>query len=210
MHEITADNSRRTDGRAACGETTTSVTPVRIAYALPVPQNTEIKARLHDRGRVLAALAALNAIGPTVLRQSDIFFNTATGRLKLRSIDGPSGPSAELIAYHRPDATGPTTSEYVVVPVPDAALLRDALARTCGERVVVDKVRTLYLVGPTRVHLDSVTGLGEFLELEVVLESTDRAADGQRIASDLLARFGIGEKDLISGAYADLLGGTIR
>lgn len=181
----------------------------RNAYPLPVAQNIEIKARLPDRGRVLAALAELNADGPTVMRQSDIFFTVATGRLKLRSIDGPSGKSAELIAYHRPDATGPKTSEYVVVPVPDAALLRDALARTCGERVVVDKVRTLYLVGPTRIHLDSVAGLGEFLELEVVLDSADDAAKGQAIASGLLARFGIDEKDLISGAYADLLGDTM-
>ena len=174
-----------------------------------MPQNIEIKARLPDRTRVLAALAELNADGPTVLRQSDTFFAVATGRLKLRTIDGPSGNSAELIAYHRPDATGPKTSEYVVVPVPDPARLRDALARTCGERVVVDKVRTLYLVGPTRVHLDSVNGLGEFLELEVVLDSAADATQGQAIANDLLARFGIVETDLISGAYADLLGGTM-
>ena len=32
---------------------------------------------------------------------------------------------------------------------------------------VREKVRMLYMVGQTRVHLDKVEGLGEFVELEV-------------------------------------------
>lgn len=168
-------------------------------------QNVEIKAHLRDRDQVVAALQTLNATGPTVLRQVDVFFHAPNGRLKLRTINVDSpGESAELIFYDRPDATGPKTSDYVVVPVPDPAALRDALARAVGERATVTKVRTLYLVGRTRVHLDAVDGLGDFLELEVVLDTPGDAAAGQRIADELLRRFGIAPADLISGAYVDL------
>ena len=165
-------------------------------------QNVEIKARLHDRRRVEAALAELRAAGPTELRQVDVFFPTPSGRLKLRTINEAAG---ELIFYDRPDRPGPKTSDYVIAPVPDPAALRQALSRAYGERAVVEKVRTLYLIGPTRVHLDAVRGLGDFLELEVVLASPDAAAAGRQTADELMRRFGIGPDDLVTGAYVDQL-----
>jgi predicted adenylyl cyclase CyaB len=74
-------------------------------------------------------------------------------------------------------------------------------------RGVVRKRRYLYLVGQTRVHLDEVEGLGEFMELEVVLRPEQSDAEGQAIARDLMTRLGIREEDLLEGAYMDLLEG---
>ncbi|MGC4032877.1 MAG: class IV adenylate cyclase [Tepidisphaeraceae bacterium] len=164
--------------------------------------NVEIKARLRDRAGVEATLKTLRAAGPTVLRQLDVFFPTPTGRLKLRTINDAAG---ELIHYDRPDATGPKTSDYAIAAVPSPADMRTVLARAFGEKTVVEKVRTLYLIGPTRIHLDEVKGLGDFLEFEVVLNSADQAEAGRKIADDLLARLGIAPEDLVTGAYADLL-----
>ena len=76
-----------------------------------------------------------------------------------------------------------------------------------GVRGVVRKKRTLYLVGQTRVHLDEVEGLGDFMELEVVLHPGQSDAEGQVIARDLMTRLGVAEKDLLEGAYMDLLEG---
>ncbi len=56
------------------------------------------------------------------------------------------------------------------------------------------------------MHLDSVDGLGEFLELEVVLRPGQTAADGEASAAGLMERLGIREVDLCSGAYADMIG----
>jgi adenylate cyclase len=71
----------------------------------------------------------------------------------------------------------------------------------------VVKVRHLYLVGHTRVHLDRVQGLGEFVELEVVLERGQDVAEGERIAWELMDRLGVERADLIEGAYIDLIKG---
>jgi adenylate cyclase class IV len=70
---------------------------------------------------------------------------------------------------------------------------------------VVRKTRYLYLVGQTRVHLDDVDGLGQFMELEVVMRPGQPDSEGQAIASDLMAKLGVEQADLLEGAYMDLI-----
>lgn len=67
------------------------------------------------------------------------------------------------------------------------------------------KHRTLFMVGRTRVHLDKVEGLGDFLELEVVLAEDEANEAGVSIAHDLLEKLGISRHQLIEDAYVDLL-----
>jgi predicted adenylyl cyclase CyaB len=74
-----------------------------------------------------------------------------------------------------------------------------------GIRGVVRKTRYLYLVGKTRVHLDDVANLGQFMELEVVLEEGQSDSEGQKVAEDLMSALGVESADLIDGAYMDLL-----
>ena len=61
------------------------------------------------------------------------------------------------------------------------------------------------LIGPTRVHLDEVEGLGDFVELEVVLQPHESASDGIAVAHALVAKLGITLGQLVVGAYIDLL-----
>jgi predicted adenylyl cyclase CyaB len=91
-------------------------------------------------------------------------------------------------------------------PVPDAAAMRRILESACGETGVVRKRRTLYLVGPTRIHLDEVEGLGHFIELEVVLSPAQCAEDGVQIARALMQKLKIEPDSLLAGAYLDLQG----
>ncbi|HPF12864.1 MAG: class IV adenylate cyclase [Planctomycetes bacterium] len=165
--------------------------------------NIEIKAHAPDLEGLLArALALPGAIGPETLDQDDTFFVVPQGRLKLREFaDG----SAELIAYTRPDTEGPKLSDYVRSAVPDAASLREALARALGELGRVRKRRRLVLVGSTRIHLDQVEGLGPFLELEVVLQPGQTPHEGEAIAHDLLDQLQVPRDALMAGAYMDAL-----
>jgi predicted adenylyl cyclase CyaB len=165
-------------------------------------RNVEIKARVPDMAALCQRVEAIADSGPEFIAQDDTFFACANGRLKLRAFANGSG---ELIAYERPDTTGPKTSSYFITPVPDPDSLRDTLARALGLAGRVIKRRTLFLVGATRIHLDEVEGLGDHLELEVVLRDDQSAEDGDAVARKLLAQLHVQPEHLIAGAYVDLL-----
>jgi len=166
-------------------------------------QNAEVKARLLDRRGTEALVAGIAARGPVILTQEDTFFPVPEGRLKLRTDGAASG---ELIYYLRPDVSGPKLSRYTRVPIENAAALSALLSAALGVRGRVSKVRTLYLIGRTRIHLDEVATLGDFIELEVVLQEGESAEAGLGEAAQLLERIGIRDSELEPRAYIDLLG----
>ncbi len=166
-----------------------------------MPSNIEIKARARNFDGIKSRAEKLSNAPVLVILQEDTFFNTPRGRLKLRVV----ADHAELIYYTRPDQEGPKRSDYHITQSNDPANLKDVLNLAYGIRGIVKKSRYLYLVGQTRVHLDEVEGLGQFMELEVVMEDGQSDAEGQKIAEDLMSALGVESGDLIDGAYMDLL-----
>ena len=169
-----------------------------------MPANIEIKARARNFSDLRRRAEALSNSPGLVIPQEDTFFHTTNGRLKLRQIEPDHG---QLVYYERPNQDGPKRSTYHIFETSDPVNLKAMLSLALGVRGVVRKTRTLYLVGQTRVHLDEVEGLGEFMELEVVLHPEQSDAEGQAIARDLMTRLGVHEEDLLEGAYMDLLEG---
>ena len=165
-------------------------------------RNIEIKARVDDLKKTRLLAEALSDSPPEVLVQEDVFFNVPAGRLKLRTINDSS---SELIYYERSDETGPKSSSYILVAVPDPRLMRQLLTSALGVRGVIRKRRTLCMVGNTRIHLDEVEGLGDFLELEVVLSRGGSAEQGVEIARELMRKLQVSDASLLAGAYIDLL-----
>jgi predicted adenylyl cyclase CyaB len=165
-------------------------------------RNVEIKARIAGVAALAPRAARLADAGPTFLEQDDTFFSCPHGRLKLRD---QSAAGAELIFYQRADLSGPKESFYVRVPVPDPEALRTLLQLAHGLVGRVRKRRMLFLVGRTRIHLDTVEGLGEFLELEVVLREDESAAQGIEEARRIMAELGVEPEQLVQGAYLDHL-----
>lgn len=165
-----------------------------------MPRNVEIKAVVRDRPALVSRARSLWG-SPRRLQQRDRFFPCSIGRLKLR-IQKP-GPSY-LIAYVRPDARGPKTSLYRTAVAPEPEALAACLRAALGPGRVVVKTRLLFMAGRTRVHVDSVRGLGDFLELEVVLRRGEGAASGRAEALRLMKSLGVRGDDLLEGAYADM------
>lgn len=161
-------------------------------------RNIEIKARVASLAAVESLAAALSGKEPVAIAQDDTFFACPDGRLKLRAFSDGTG---ELIFYRRADDTGPKESFYVISPTSSPDTLRDALGLAYGVIGRVRKQRLLFMAGRTRIHLDRVEGLGEFLELEVVLRDGESAEAGMAEARELLASLRIAPEQLVSGAY---------
>ena len=170
-----------------------------------MPSNIEIKAHARNFEEIKLRAERLSDTPVQVIPQQDTFFNTPQGRLKLRVL----ADHAELIYYTRPDQDGPKRSDYHITRSNDPENLKRVLELAYGVRGMVKKTRYLYLVGQTRVHLDDVDGLGQFMELEVVMRDGQSDADGHEIAEGLMSALGVERGDLIVGAYMDLLEKTV-
>uniref|UniRef100_G3MLY0 CYTH domain-containing protein n=1 Tax=Amblyomma maculatum TaxID=34609 RepID=G3MLY0_AMBMU len=179
-----------------------------------MPSNVEVKARLGDNRTSVMSRVRPMARSHSSLRQEDTYFGVTRGRLKLRQQTllkedgGVAEESATLYFYDRPDTQGPKRSDYEFLRftmLEEALAFKRLLSRSLGVRGVVRKRRELFLVGQTRVHVDAVQGLGDFVELEVMLEETETTEEGQVIAQSLCEQLGIATDCLVSGSYIDLL-----
>ena len=169
-----------------------------------MPVNIEIKSRVRDAAALRARAEALSDSPAETIPQEDTFFRVSHGRLKLRILAPDCG---ELIYYTRPDRAGPKRSDYQIYRTNRPEELKSLLSNALGVKGVVRKIRLLYWVGQTRIHLDEVENLGTFAELEVVLRPGQSEAEGLKIAENLAVELGIREEDLVEGAYIDLMEG---
>jgi predicted adenylyl cyclase CyaB len=140
-----------------------------------------------------------------LLHQEDTFFRVSGGRLKLRDFGANRG---ELIWYQRVDQEGPKQSTYSISKTDDVRGLKAVLAAALGLIDVVRKTRELYLVGQTRIHLDQVEGLGDFVELEFVLHGDQSFDEGHTAVVALMKDLGLRHDDLVPHAYIDLIAKT--
>jgi predicted adenylyl cyclase CyaB len=177
------------------------------ASVKPVPSNIEIKARVRDPIRTRALVERLSDTPAETIEQHDTFFPSPHGRLKLRQFSPDAG---ELIFYTRADIAGTKQSDYVIASTSAPEHLLAVLSAALGAQQRVIKTRLLFSVGQTRIHIDSVVGLGSFIELEVVLRGDQSPDEGHQIARELMSALDIRESDLIECAYADLLEKRMR
>lgn len=167
-------------------------------------RNIEVKTSiLCDFEVMLGRVAAIADQGPVEIHQDDIFFPCQNGgRLKLRTFSSAEG---ELIFYQRTCRAEPNESRYIIAKTATPDSLREALMLALGNAGRVKKIRFLFFVGRSRIHLDRVDGLGNFLEIETVLREDELIESGMAEAQALLERLGLSSQQLIAEAYVDLL-----
>ncbi len=169
--------------------------------------NIELKARCPYLERFRNKALALPHSSEGERRQTDTFFVTPKGRLKLRESE-PGG--AVLIPYLRKNQPGPKQSDYSLLPVNDVSVTIRILTEMFGVRIVVKKIRSVYIYKNVRIHLDQVENLGDFVEFEAVVRHESERSASRQTLDWLIDYFGIQEEQFVPEAYADLLYATIQ
>jgi homotetrameric cytidine deaminase len=164
-------------------------------------RNVELKSSDPDPARTLELALKLGASDEGEIAQRDTYFGGSRARVKLRE---QTPGEDELIAYRRPDGDDAKVSDYLRVPVPDAAALKEALDASYGTKVVVTKRRHLLLWQNVRIHLDEVEGLGAYIELEGLVDGDDDGSARERVER-LRQELEIDDANLVAGSYSDLL-----
>ena len=164
-------------------------------------RNIELKARCTEFGPIERLLNDLGAGLADTFDQTDTYFRVPRGRLKLRQIGADEG---QLIQYTRDDVAGPKQSDYQIAHTSDPGPMRDMLSDLLGVWLEVTKRRQIWLWKNVRIHLDEVTRLGRFVELEAVTEEQGVTESRARV-EQLMEALRIQPADLVSVSYSDLV-----
>lgn len=167
-------------------------------------KNIELKVKVGDRTAMTRLIRKLGAEREGILRQTDTYFDVPDGRLKLRETKGEA--VSQLIFYSRPNKKASRLSEYDILRMPEdeAEKLKRLLTHALSVKVIVKKERTLFIFGNTRIHLDRVTGLGDYLELETVM-GKQPLTEAKREHTHVIKELWLDSCEKIPVSYSDLL-----
>ncbi|MBN1252471.1 MAG: class IV adenylate cyclase [Bacteroidales bacterium] len=163
--------------------------------------NIEIKAKCDDIDRIRQILNTGNAVFKGVDHQVDTYFNTNSGRLKLRE----GTIENVLIQYDREDKDGPKESDILLYKSSSNNLLKELLTKALGIHVIVDKEREIFFIGNVKFHLDKVKDLGQFIEVEAIGKENDDKENLLQQCKFYLNLFGVDKNDLIPVSYSDMI-----
>ncbi len=164
--------------------------------------NVEIKAKCNDPSFIRNYLLSNGADFKGVDEQTDTYFLVPNGRLKLRE----GNIENNLIYYERTNQPGPKNSHFYLIKVEDAKGLKEVLTKSNGVKIIVQKRREIYYIGNVKFHLDEVTGLGTFAEIEAGNMIAGLSQETLKEQCDFYRKeFGIKEEDLIDVSYSDML-----
>ena len=160
--------------------------------------------RPDDLDTIAALATSAGARWQPKMRQVDTYFGVSSGRLKLREIRiEDRSPVFELIGYQRPDETGARWSTYHRAQFDESTgqSVFSALSATLNLTMVVEKDRLVAILERTRIHLDTVAGLGAFVELETVTAGDDDPTAETEL-EQIVDLLGLGKFKVVAGSYS--------
>lgn len=175
--------------------------------------NLEFKVQCQSLDSFYPRLADLNATHHETVHQIDTYFyvaaeknrvksETCEPRFKLREIDGMT--EAWLIYYERPNHDASRYSQYQLCKITDPSALKTLLTAAFGIKTIVRKQREVWMFNHTRIHLDTVVDLGQFVELETVFQGqteTEAIDEHQHVKTTLR----LDTTEPIAVSYGDLI-----
>ncbi|HEX6182061.1 MAG TPA: class IV adenylate cyclase [Chitinophagaceae bacterium] len=164
--------------------------------------NIEIKARTTRAAEIRKYLQENGAAFIGTDHQADTYFNVTNGRLKLRE----GKIENNLIFYSRAETGGTKQSNVEMMQVADPPVLRNILAKAMGVLAVVNKRREIYYIDNVKFHLDTLEGLGEFVEIEACDRFEHIPVERlKEQCEEYMKLFGVKEEDLVKKSYSDMV-----
>jgi adenylate cyclase, class 2 len=162
----------------------------------------EVKAKCSDQDKIRELLQSRKADFQGLDHQIDTYFKVPKGRLKLRE----GNIENYLISYQRENTKGAKESDIKLFPVDPHSSLKAVLKSALEELVVVDKKREIYFIDNIKFHLDSIEGLGTFVEIEA--RDTTGKIEKEKLweqCNTYKDLFQIKDEDMIDVSYSDLI-----
>jgi predicted adenylyl cyclase CyaB len=163
-----------------------------------MPLNLEIKIPLDSHNLPLSVLHNLKAEFIKELNQKDVYYKLPGFLLKLRIEDDQEC----LIKYIRDEKNPDRFSDYQVIYLKSSGT--EKFFNSLFEiEAVVEKKRLLYMYNNTRIHLDTVKNLGNFMEFETLV--TNGKDDAKSRFNFLVDKFNLDTNKQIKCSYRDLI-----
>jgi len=163
-----------------------------------MPVNLELKVKLKSFNSIKKLLGQIEAEFKGILNQTDIYYKTGGGLLKLRIENG----GQSIIKYLREEKKQDRFSDYKVLYF-SKGNAADFFKTIFKVEAVVNKKRYLYMFDNTRIHLDSVKGLGYFLELETLV--VKGKADARKRYNNTIKLLELDKYEELRKSYRDLI-----
>jgi len=160
--------------------------------------NLELKIKVENHHNIKQILEKISSAFEKILNQKDIYYKIENGLLKLRIENG----NYSLIKYNREEQKKDRWSNYYVVYIKgkETELLFSSLFPIETE---VIKKRELYMYKDTRIHLDTVENLGQFIELETVVRGSREYA--KELFDEMVELLNLDLRNQIRSSYRDLI-----
>ena len=164
-------------------------------------KNLEFKVRYKSLDLLLPKLADLRANREETINQIDTYFYNPKGRLKLRETD--TSDEGWLIYYERPNIVESRHSIYQLYKISESSTFKGLLTVALGVKTIIKKQRVLWMYQNTRIHLDTVEDLGEFVELETVFQGQSEG-DANKEHNHVKSTLGLEAAEPIAVSYSEL------
>lgn len=164
--------------------------------------NIEIKAKTNRVDEIRNLLLSKSADYKGIDKQTDTYFNTNSGRLKLRE----GNIENNLIFYERNNEEGPKQSDVILYKSLQKPELKEIISKSIGVKTVVEKEREIYFIENVKFHIDKVNKLGNFVEIEAI--DADGTIGKEKLNEQCnyyIKLLGIKQSDLISTSYSDMI-----
>jgi predicted adenylyl cyclase CyaB len=163
----------------------------------------EIKARCTNPSKVRQLLLQqpnIQFIG--VDAQVDTYFKIPSGRLKLRE----GNIENSLIYYDRENKKDAKKSDVTLYKPTEVASLKAVLLAALPTLIVVEKKREIYFIDHIKFHIDTLSALGSFIEIEVI--DANDAMDISEMKEQCqwyIELLDVQKEDLMENSYSDML-----